>query len=312
MIKLPPYAAASLLTLSLCATAAQAQSRVFVAAQGSDANPCSFAAPCRSFQRAHDTVAAGGEIDVLDPAGYGSVIITKAISIQGHGFGGIAVTGGSTGITINAGTSDAINLRGLIIEGGGAGQSGVVFNAGGSLALGDCIVRGLTNGIMFQPTASSRLAVSTTLVANIVFSAISVAPTGTAITVTATFDRVAMLNNGGSGIALIGQMSTGSIKATVTDSVASKNGNTGFFALSSPSGASADLMVVRSVAVHNAVGLYALQPGATVRVSQSTVTANVDAWVAGSGGVLQSYGDNNIDGNTNAVSETAPPLIGKK
>ena len=73
--------AATLLTLSLGAGAAQAQTRVFVAAQGSDSNPCTFAAPCRTFQHAHDMVAAGGEIDVLDPAGYGAVIITKSISI---------------------------------------------------------------------------------------------------------------------------------------------------------------------------------------------------------------------------------------
>src|SRR5262245_56536857 len=84
---------------------AQAQSRVFVAAQGLDSNPCTFAQPCRSFQKAHDTVVAGGEIDVLDPAGYGAVLITKAISIQGHGFAGLAVPSGD-GITVNALAND--------------------------------------------------------------------------------------------------------------------------------------------------------------------------------------------------------------
>jgi hypothetical protein len=47
---------------------AEAQTRVFVAAQGSDSNPCTFSQPCRSFQKAHGMVAAGGEIDLLDPA----------------------------------------------------------------------------------------------------------------------------------------------------------------------------------------------------------------------------------------------------
>src|SRR5262245_60029106 len=84
--------AASLLALTIYAGTAQAQSRVFVAAQGLDSNPCTFALPCRSFQKAHDTVAANGEIDVLDPAGYGAVLISKAISIQGHGFSGITAT----------------------------------------------------------------------------------------------------------------------------------------------------------------------------------------------------------------------------
>src|SRR5262245_59704 len=99
------------LTLTLVATAfvcalhadlAQAQpTRVFVAAQGLDSNPCSFALPCRTFQHAHDVVAPGGEIDVLDPAGYGAVTINKAISVEGHGFAGITVTSGNA-ITINA------------------------------------------------------------------------------------------------------------------------------------------------------------------------------------------------------------------
>jgi hypothetical protein len=70
----------ALLALSLTPSPAQAQpSRAFVAAQGSDSNPCSFTLPCRSFQQAHNTVAAGGEIDVLDPAGYGALTISKAI-----------------------------------------------------------------------------------------------------------------------------------------------------------------------------------------------------------------------------------------
>src|SRR5262245_66228847 len=101
----PSLVIASMLAFALHAAPAQAQSRVFVAAQGLDSNPCTFAQPCRSFQKAHDTVVAGGEIDVLDPAGYGAVLITKAISIQGHGFAGLAVPSGD-GITVNALAND--------------------------------------------------------------------------------------------------------------------------------------------------------------------------------------------------------------
>src|SRR5262249_36847586 len=110
--------AAALLALGLIPASAQAQgaTREFVSAPGSDGNPCSFAAPCRTFQHAHDTVAAGGEIDVLDPAGYGAVTITKSISIQGHGFSGISASSGGTAITINAGTTGIVNLTGLLIE----------------------------------------------------------------------------------------------------------------------------------------------------------------------------------------------------
>src|SRR5262249_4943843 len=118
MLKLALSAiAASLLALNFISNPAQAQTRVFVSATGSDSNPCTFAAPCRAFQHAHDVVAAGGEIDVLDPAGYGAVTITKAISIQGHGFAGIAVPSGGTGIFINAGAFDRVHLAGLLIDG---------------------------------------------------------------------------------------------------------------------------------------------------------------------------------------------------
>src|ERR1700686_3438597 len=113
---------------------AQAQ-RFFVAATGSDGNPCTFASPCRSFQHAHDVASSGGEIDVLDPAGYGALTISKAISIQGHGFSGITVSSGGTGITINA-PGAAVNLNGLLIDGGGVGTNGVLFNIGQSFTAG--------------------------------------------------------------------------------------------------------------------------------------------------------------------------------
>src|SRR5262245_31845537 len=123
---------------------AQAQSRVFVAAQGSDTNPCTFALPCRTFQHAHDVVAANGEIDVLDPAGYGAVVINKAISIQGHGFAGISAPSNATAITISAGASDRINLRGLLLDGVGTGSNGIVLNSGLMLNVQDSVIRGFT------------------------------------------------------------------------------------------------------------------------------------------------------------------------
>src|ERR1700730_7017285 len=137
-------AVALLAIVSLNLTPAQAQpAKVFVAAQGSDSNPCTFAQSCLSFQHAHDTVAAGGVIDVLGPADYGVVTITKAISIQGHGFAGLAVTSGN-GITINAGASDKVSLRGLLIDGVGSGTTGIGFNTGASLDVQECLIRNFT------------------------------------------------------------------------------------------------------------------------------------------------------------------------
>ena len=112
------------------------QTRSFVSSYGSDSNDCSRQAPCRSFATAITKTVAGGEINTLDPGGYGAVTITKAISIvSGLGEAGVLVPAGGTGITISAGATDRINLRGLAIEGAGTGATGIRFNSGGALRM---------------------------------------------------------------------------------------------------------------------------------------------------------------------------------
>ena len=162
--------AASLFSLGLSSSPASAlNTRSFISASGADTNPCTRTAPCRTLQKAHDSTSAGGEINMLDPAGYGPVTITKSISIVNDGVGsaGVLVPSGGTGITISAGATDVINLRGVIIEGAGAGDTGIRFNTGKSLTIENCVVRGVTgNGIRFFPTGSSALAVSNSLIAS--------------------------------------------------------------------------------------------------------------------------------------------------
>ncbi len=95
--------------------------RTWVSGKGTDSGACTRAAPCQTFAFALTQTAAGGEIDVLDPAGYGTVTITKAISIVNDGVGVAAIgTASGNGITINAGASDSVHLRGLTIEGIGS------------------------------------------------------------------------------------------------------------------------------------------------------------------------------------------------
>src|SRR5262245_40955387 len=148
--------AASLLALGLDIPAAHAQQRAFVAAQGSDANPCTFAQPCRTFQHAHDVLASGGEIDVLDPAGYGPLNITKGISIQGHGFAGISTSPNGRAIEINATATDAVSLNGLLVEGNGVGQYGIIFTTANSLVVDNCVVRNFTaHGLLAVSNAVS-------------------------------------------------------------------------------------------------------------------------------------------------------------
>jgi len=291
---------ASIFAGVLWGAAVQAQpARVFVAAQGSDSNACTFAAPCRTFQHAHDVVAANGEIDVLDPAGYGVLTIGKAISIQGHDFAGIAVGIGGTGITIDAGPSDKINLRGLIIEGSGAGLHGITFRVGASLTVQSCVVRGFTkDGIHFvtdSSSSTSHLSVSNTFIGDNGEDGILVSWLAADTNITAVFDRVGLYANANAGIRVQDPGSfNGTINATVVDSVAAKS----LYGFRNSSLMPITLMVVRSVAANNGTGVSATGSAATVRVGQSVVTGNAVGLQALAGAALLSYGDNNVDGNT--------------
>jgi len=267
--------------------------------RGDDANTCHCSQPCRTFARAHGQTLSDGEITVLDPGDYGGLIITRSLSINNDSGGeaSITVTGGTTGIIVNAPADGYVNLRGLTIQGVGVG-TGLRFNTGLFLTITNCVIRNHTgNGIEFHPTGSSNLAVSSTLVADNGGTGIFVRPSGSG-TVKAAFKRVETSGNSFSGLSVSGLMSTGAIDATVADSVAANNADRGFIVLSDAGHAPTRLMVVRSVSANNGIGLSAVNGAtATLRLGQSAVTGNTTSWTVSSGGVLRSYGDNNIDGN---------------
>lgn len=99
------------------ATAAHAQAtRTWVSGVGDDANPCSRTAPCKTFAGAISKTAVGGEINALDPGGFGQVTISKSISIVAGGVTAGITTGGN-GVVINAGPQDTVYLDGLDIFG---------------------------------------------------------------------------------------------------------------------------------------------------------------------------------------------------
>src|SRR5262249_44005395 len=128
-------------------------SRTWVSGVGDDANPCSRTAPCKTFAGAISKTAPGGEIDALDPAGYGAVTITKAITIDGGGAQVASVlVAGTNGIVVQAGPNDVVILRNLRINGisgsGNGGFNGIRFLAGKDLNVESCYIFGFTqNGI---------------------------------------------------------------------------------------------------------------------------------------------------------------------
>src|SRR5690349_5998499 len=80
----------------------QAQAtRTWVSGVGDDANPCSRTAPCKTFAGAISKTASGGEINVLDPGGFGAVTITKPITISSEGFEAGVLVSGTNGIVVS-------------------------------------------------------------------------------------------------------------------------------------------------------------------------------------------------------------------
>src|SRR6266852_7585813 len=138
---------AALLAIFLHVASAQAQLvRTCVSmAKGSDANSASFChctTPCRTFATAAANTLADGEITVLDPGDYGGLTITKSISINNDSGGeaSITVSGGTTGIIVNAPNGGGyVNLRGITIQGVGFGTTtGLRFNTGFTLTMTNC------------------------------------------------------------------------------------------------------------------------------------------------------------------------------
>src|SRR3954467_6976195 len=146
---------AGLLTMCVLSSPARAQAtRTWVSGVGDDANPCSRTAPCKTFAGAISKTAASGEINCLDPAGYGAVTITKSISIICyHTLGGI-LSAGTTGVIINALSSDRVILKGLDINGVNTGVSGIRVLSVGALTVEDTTIANVTQwGIQINNTA---------------------------------------------------------------------------------------------------------------------------------------------------------------
>jgi hypothetical protein len=290
----------------LFAVPAYAQrARTFVASYGTDSATCgAFLSPCRNFQQAVNNVAVDGEVTAIDSAGFGPISINKSVTITSpNGVeAGVVPAPGGVAITITATPFVAVILHGLTINGYNSGSSGIVFTAGASLTVEDCIIRNMTgDGIEFFPylTSTHSLSISNTIVSNNGGNGILVKPSASA-SVVATFDHVKTQYNGANGLELSTASTTANIRGTATDAVSSDNNGDGFLAEGGGGGAS--LIVVRSVAANNHSGLVADLPGAgatgAILISQTTIINNMVAC----SGFVNSTGDNIVAANFDPTS----------
>ena len=270
---LRPLLMAALLLLGGAGTLHAQLSKIFVASSGNDANDGSRGSPKRNFQAAHDAVAAGGQIVVLDTAGYGALNITKSLAVTVppgvNGF--VTVSGDNSGITINAGASVVVALRGLIVEGGGsdANGRGIQANSVGDLAIEECTVRSFFFGIL---ATAMNLYVHHCTVRGCSY--------GLAV------------ENGANNVPVL---------AVATGCRLEQNSSDGVLALANNgSGGSVDLTLADCVSAGNDFGIESDFPGAVVRVDNCRVTSNRRGLVAAFGGQILSRGNNTVEHNTNA------------
>lgn len=244
-----------------------ALNRVWVSSKGADGAACGApTSPCRQIKYVlnNNIVAPGGEIDVLDPAGFAPVTISMAVSIVNDGAGTASVQQGAAGgaaITINAGANDAVHLRGLSIDGVKTGHYGVLFNSGASLDIVNCRIGNFARtGVVVQPTAGTvKLSVLKSTASNNAQFGILVNPASAAV-VKANFKQVVAQNNALIGIHIVGLNSTAAprgVEMTIFGSDASSNGNYGVMSMSSdidPSKGVTRVVVSQTTADQNYAG----------------------------------------------------------
>src|SRR5438034_5148316 len=145
--------AVAVFSLAISSVAQAQANRTWVSGVGDDANPCSRTAPCKTFAGAISKTAVGGEIDALDPGGFGTLTITKSITIDGTGTFASTVASGTIGFIINIppGTADAaraVRLRGLSINGAGSGIHGIRVIAANNVSVEDTVIDGFSKYVI--------------------------------------------------------------------------------------------------------------------------------------------------------------------
>jgi hypothetical protein len=303
------FKALALVVFALATTAlAQAQaSRTWVSGVGDDANPCSRTAPCKTWPGAISKTATNGEIDALDPGGFGTVTITKSITLDGGGTLASILSAGTNGVNVNAAGAN-VTLRRISINGFGTGLHGVSATAVGVLNVEDCYIFGhLNEGILVNIASNANVNVKrSTIVGN---GLSGTAGAGAGIRATTSSGNVFLTavntscDNNNEGFRM-----ENNVHATVSNSTASNNALNGFDVF--PSAGASDMNVESSVSANNKQWGVVTGANGTIRLSNTTVTDNAVQGLNPIGGSILSYSNNKVQGNgaggANNGSPTGP------
>jgi hypothetical protein len=295
------------------AAVAQAQAtRTWVSGVGDDVNPCSRTAPCKTYAGAISKTAKDGEISTLDPGGFGTVTITKSITINGggggQGYGSILSALAPQGVLVNiTDVNDirkTVRLDWLNINGASTGTDGIRMIAGSALHIDNCLIDGVTGqGIEVNVASAvvSELYVSNTVVRNAATDGVLVQNTAVGGLVLATLNNIQLQNGAGDGV------ESGARSRTTI-----RNSNISTFNGGSSAGVRASGTSDVDVNVDNCELLYnnngvRVDVG-TARVGRSTISGNATG-LNNVGGTLKNVTGTNVnDGNTTNTAGAITPL----
>ena len=302
-------AAACFAFISIAPANAQA-TRTWVSGLGDDVNPCSRTAPCKTFAGAISKTAPGGEINCLDPGGFGAVTIIKSITIDCSFTEGGVLAGGN-GITVNAAATDTIVLRGLDIFGVNPPTNGVRVVQAGTVVIEDSTIRRFnaanSQGVSFQPTnLNARLfIVNTTISSNgngATGGGILISPTATGSAVV-SLRKVRVVGNANNGIRIDSIGNTGSRFTIMLDDVEiAGNAANGVVATAPVPNTPVSVLINDSTIVGNATGIRTDGGLATVRVTGTNILGNTLGLAAVNSSAIFSYGDNILDANPDNIN----------
>lgn len=263
--------------------------RVFVTPIGKDTANCgALLSPCRTFAGAVAAVSPGGTVVPLTPGEYGPVTISKALTIEANGVTALVQTTG-TAITVNAGPSDVVTLRGLVLTNPGRAAQGILVNSAAAVHVEKCTISNFVDAVAAFSWGTGRLFLTDSTMRN---NDQGLRATSTGAGLDITIERcVFESNNAG----IVVQDGT---RTAIRASIASGN-LSGLIAQSTVG--SVDLTVADCLVSHNTgYGIDSEGSSATVRVSASTVTGNqiglVQYYPSGPSTLL-SRGDNTVEAN---------------
>ena len=281
------------------ASIAQAQAtRTWVSGVGDDANPCSRTAPCKTFAGAISKTANCGEIDALDPGGFGAVTITKGITLDGTGTLASILAAGTNAIIINATNSDVVTIRGLTINGACTGVDGIRILQARTVNIEDCVVFRFATGHGVNATDGDGLALNirNTVIRDNTNDGVQLNSTG-ASPIQATLENCSLNGNAN------GLHAKNKAKVTVRNCVISNNGGNGIFAEGVNAGTVANVKVWASQITLNssngiAVGNAGNAGTSFVELAQNQINFNTGSGVlVNTGGAAESFSNNSIRGN---------------